>query len=227
MKCIIIDDEKTARMALAKLCETSGLLEVVAEFENPTLALPFINQNTVDLIFLDIHMPELKGSDFLKTMSTLPDVIMTTTDTSFALEAFEHNVIDYLVKPIDMPRFLKSMEKIKSSKKVQEEDIEAKSMFVNINSRLIKIDFEDIQFLESKGDYVQIKTDEKKHLVHVTLKKMEEKLPSSMFLKVHRSYIINLDKIIDIEDNSILIAEEIIPISRGNREALLTRLNTL
>ena len=142
MKCIIIDDEKTARMALTKLCETSGLLEVIGEFENPTLALPFINQNTIDLIFLDIHMPELKGSDFLKTMSTLPDVIMTTTDTSFALEAFEHNVIDYLVKPIDMPRFLKSVEKIKSSKKVNEGDTEATSMFVNINSRLIKIDFE-------------------------------------------------------------------------------------
>lgn len=229
MKCIIIDDEKTARMSLRKLCEMTGYLDVVAEFENPAEAFSTVQELDLDLIFLDIHMPELKGSEFLKTMSSLPDVIMTTTDTSFALEAFEYNVIDYLIKPIETARFLKAMEKVKATKaeKPTELDSNPNSIFVNINSRLVKLNFEDIQFIEAKGDYVQIKTRDKKHTVHITLKKIEEKMPSSNFMKVHRSFVVNLDKIVDIEDNSILIAEDIIPISRGNKEGLLNRLNMI
>lgn len=229
MKCIIIDDEKTARMSLRKLCEMTGYLDVVAEFENPAEAFSTVQELDLDLIFLDIHMPELKGSEFLKTMSSLPDVIMTTTDTSFALEAFEYNVIDYLIKPIETARFLKAIEKVKATKaeKPTELDSNPNSIFVNINSRLVKLNFEDIQFIEAKGDYVQIKTGDKKHTVHITLKKIEEKMPSSNFMKVHRSFVVNLDKIVDIEDNSILIAEDIIPISRGNKEGLLNRLNMI
>lgn len=229
MRCIIIDDEKTARLALRKLCEKMGYIEVLEEFENPTDAISFIQQEDIDLIFLDIHMPELKGSEFVKTMNSLPDVIMTTTDTSFALEAFEYNVIDYLVKPISMPRFLKTMEKLKAKKaeEIDTSETESTSIFVNINSRLVKLNFENILVLEAKGDYVQIKTTDKNHIVHSTMKKIEDRLPASKFMKVHRSYIINIDKIVDIEDNSILIAEEIIPISRGNKEALLDRLNML
>ncbi|MFV1884953.1 MAG: LytR/AlgR family response regulator transcription factor [Balneola sp.] len=227
MKCIIIDDEKTARMALRKLCERTGAIEIMNEFENPADALAFIHQNELDFIFLDIHMPELTGSEFVKSVSELPDVIMTTTDTSFALEAFEYNVIDYLIKPITMPRFLKAFEKLKAKKLETAEELKTDSIFVNINSRLVKLNFDDIQVIEAKGDYVQIKTEDKKYTVHITMKKIEEKLPGSAFLKVHRSYIINLNKIVDIEDNSILIAEEIIPISRGNKEALLSKLNML
>ncbi len=227
MKCIIIDDEKTARLALKKLCEKTGAIEVVNEFENPADALAFIHQNELDFIFLDIHMPELTGSEFVKSVSELPDVIMTTTDTSFALEAFEYNVIDYLIKPISMPRFLKAFDKLKAKKSENSEEIKTDSIFVNINSRLVKLNFDEIQIIEAKGDYVQIKTEDKKHTVHITMKKIEEKLPPATFLKVHRSYIINLNKIVDIEDNSILIAEEIIPISRGNKETLLSKLNML
>ncbi|MEQ9266121.1 MAG: LytTR family DNA-binding domain-containing protein [Balneolaceae bacterium] len=229
MKCIIIDDEKTARMALRKLCEMTGYLDVVAEFENPAEAFSTVQELDLDLIFLDIHMPELKGSEFLKTMTSLPDVIMTTTDTSFALEAFEYNVVDYLIKPIETARFLKAMEKVKASKAEKPAEVESNpnSIFVNINSRLVKLNFEDIQFIEAKGDYVQIKTGDKKYTVHITLKRIEEKMPSSNFMKVHRSFVVNLDKIVDIEDNSILIAEDIIPISRGNKEGLLNRLNMI
>lgn len=227
MKCIIIDDEKTARMALKKLCEKTGSIDVVNEFENPADALTFIYENEIDFIFLDIHMPELTGAEFVKSVSELPDVIMTTTDTSFALEAYEYNVIDYLVKPITLPRFLKALDKLKTKKTIPREKKESDSLFVNINSRLVKLSFADIQVIEAKGDYVQIKTSDKKHIVHTTLKKIEEKLPGSNFLRVHRSYIINLNKIVDIEDNSILIAEEIIPISRGNRDTLLGKLNML
>ncbi|MBO6524242.1 MAG: LytTR family transcriptional regulator DNA-binding domain-containing protein [Balneolaceae bacterium] len=227
MNCIIIDDEQTARMALKKLCEKTGSVKVLSEFENPADALSFIQNTDLDFIFLDIHMPELTGAEFVKSVSELPDVIMTTTDTSFALEAFEYNVIDYLVKPITMPRFLKALDKLKTKKSNSAEEVKADSIFVNINSRLVKLNFDDIQVIEAKGDYVQIKTEDKKHTVHITLKKIEEKLPGSVFLKVHRSYIINLNKIVDIEDNSILIAEEIIPISRGNKETLLSKLNML
>lgn len=227
MKCVIIDDEKTARLTLSKLCERVGDIEVLAEFENPADALTFLAENQIDLLFLDIHMPEIKGSEFVKSVSELPDVVMTTTDPSFALEAFQYNVVDYLVKPISLGRFLKTMDKIRSKNSEAPRIDEEKSIFVNINSRLVKLNFEDIQVIEAKGDYVQIKTEDKKYTVHNTLKKIEEKLPGSKFLKVHRSYIINLEKIVDIEDNSILIAEEIIPVSRANREVLLNKLNML
>ena len=226
MKCVIIDDEKTARLTLAKLCDRVGGLEVVGEFENPIDVIAFLKKEQVDLIFLDIHMPEFSGFDFLDSMQTLPAIIITTTDQHFALQAFEYSVVDYLLKPIELQRFIKAIDKVQSSSdEVAEKDEE--SIFVNINSRLIKLDFRDILLIEAKGDYIQIKTTDKKHLVHTTLKRIEEKLPPSVFIKVHRSYIVNLDKIVDIEDNSILIEEEIIPISRANKEALMKRLNMI
>lgn len=227
MKCVIIDDEKTARMAITKLCERIGGLEVVGEFESPVEVISFLNKEPVDLIFLDIHMPELSGFDFLDSVKTLPSIIMTTSDQNYALQAFEYNVSDYLLKPIELQRFIKAIEKVRASREGATNTAEEESIFVNINSRLIKLDFKEILLVEAKGDYVQIKTDDKKHLVHTTLKRIEEKLPSSTFIKVHRSFIVNLDRIVDIEDNSILIEEEIIPVSRANKESLMKRLNMI
>lgn len=235
MNCIIIDDDSTARLIVSKLCSQHSTLNVVDEFPNAIEAIKFLNANEVDLIFLDIHMPTFSGFDFIKTLKNPPRVILTTSDRDFALEAFEYpSVVDYLVKPIEQERFNKAVEKLdkfqltqptqKSSANPTEENRE---LYVNVDRRLVKINFSDINVIEAKGDYIRIKTDDKGHMVHSTLRKIEDKLPSDLFLKVHRSFIINLSKIIDIEDNTVLIKRDIIPVSRSKRAELMKRLNLL
>ncbi|KGO07942.1 LytR/AlgR family response regulator transcription factor [Dokdonia donghaensis] len=239
MNCIIVDDETAARTIVSHLCNQVDNLTVVDDFPNAMQAIKFLNKNEVDLIFLDIHMPDFTGFDFIDSLKNPPKIVLTTSDRDFAIEAFEYDcIVDYLVKPITLPRFLKAMQKVESFKapvvqkaapvvqEVKQEESE-KEMYVNIDRRLIKIVFDNIFLIEAKGDYVLIKTEGKNYTVHSTLKKIEEKLPDSLFLKVHRSYIINIKKIVDIEDNSVLIARDVIPISRSNRPELIKRLNLL
>ena len=220
MNCIIIDDDSAARLIVSRLCSKHPQLTVVEEFSNAIEAIKFLNAKDVDAIFLDIHMPTFSG--------------LTTSDRNYALEAFEYPcVVDYLVKPIEQDRFEKAVKKLEQfSFKVDvptssEASDETKELYVNVDRRLVKINFSDINVIEAKGDYIRIKTTDKSHIVHSTLKKIQEKLPADLFLKVHRSYIINLSKIIDIEDNSVLIKQDIIPVSRSNRSELMKRLNLL
>lgn len=239
MNCIIIDDEATARAIIMQLCSNVEALNVLEEFPNAIQAIKYLNQNEVDLIFLDIHMPDFTGFDFIETLKNPPRIILTTSDTKFAIQAFEYDcIVDYLVKPITPERFEKAIGKAtlagvpsiqKASKKnnTQPEQSGSKDLYVNIDRRLIKIDLPSIYLVEAKGDYIHIKTEDKNYTVHSTLKKIEEKLPNHLFLKVHRSYIINIEKIIDIEDNSVLIKKDVIPVSRSNRAELMKRLNLL
>lgn len=239
MNCIIIDDEETARMIIQQLCSQVDELNVIEDFPNAIQAIKFLNKEEVDLIFLDIHMPDFTGFDFIDTLKNPPKIILTTSDKNFALEAFEYDcIVDYLVKPITLPRFLKAIQKAESAttETVTEASTELPSnapsskeneLYINIDRRLIKINIPTINLIEAKGDYVLIKTEKQNYTVHSTLKKVEEKLPTDLFLKVHRSYIINIKKIIDIEDNSVLIAKDVIPVSRSNRPELMKRLNML
>lgn len=233
MKCIIIDDEATARVIITQLCSTIQGLEVVAEFPNALQAIKFLNQNEVDLIFLDIHMPDFTGFDFIDTIKNPPQIILTTSDANFAIQAFEYACItDYLVKPITPERFRKAFQKVedkpqKEVAKTEKNQDSTNDLYVNIDRRLIKINIDSIYLIEAKGDYIQVKTDDKNYTVHSTLKKIEDKLPPFLFLKVHRSFIINIKKIIDIEDNSVLIKKDVIPVSRSNRPELMKRLNLL
>lgn len=238
MNCIIVDDEATARVIVQQLCKGIDNLNVIEEFSNAMQAIKFLNQNEIDLIFLDIHMPDFTGFDFIQTLKNPPKVILTTSDKNLAIEAFEYDcIVDYLVKPIALPRFEKAMQKAekfnvpKNQAKEYTEKEEAKNeenqLYINIDRRLIKIDLPSIYLIEAKGDYILVKTDTKNYTVHSTLKKIEDKLPDDLFLKVHRSYVINIKKIIDIEDNSVLIAKDVIPVSRSNRPELMKRLNLL
>ncbi|MBG6130174.1 DNA-binding LytR/AlgR family response regulator [Aquimarina sp. EL_43] len=243
MNCIIIDDEETARMIIQQLCSQVDELNVIEDFPNAIQAIKFLNKEEVDLIFLDIHMPDFTGFDFIDTLKNPPKIILTTSDKNFALEAFEYEcIVDYLVKPITLPRFLKAIQKAESATTVTTTEASAETstelpsntssseeneLYINIDRRLIKINIPTINLIEAKGDYVLIKTEKQNYTVHSTLKKVEEKLPTDLFLKVHRSYIINIKKIIDIEDNSVLIAKDVIPVSRSNRPELMKRLNML
>jgi len=236
MNCIIIDDENTARAIINQLCTKVSNLNVVEEFSNAIQAIKYLNQNEVDLIFLDIHMPDFSGFDFIQTLKSPPKIILTTSDSKFAIDAFEYDcIVDYLVKPILLPRFEKAIQKAQSvSKKaktnINQDKVEQASgneLYVNIDRRLIKIDIPSIYLIEAKGDYILVKTEDKNYTVHSTLKKIEEKLPTNLFLKVHRSFIINVTKIVDIEDNSVLIKKDVIPVSRSSRPELMNRLNLL
>jgi two-component system, LytTR family, response regulator LytT len=237
MNCIIIDDEEMARAIIGRMISNHKELNLVQEFSNAMQAIKYLNQNEVDLIFLDIHMPDFTGFDFIQTIKNPPKVILVTSDKNFAIEAFEYEcIVDYLVKPISEERFQKAMVKAnttqiaasplsKEVKAVTEDN--ANEFYVNIDRRLIKIEFNLVTVVEAKGDYIHIKTEGKNYVVHSTLKKIEDKLPKDLFLKVHRSFIINTKKIIDIEDNSVLIAKDVIPVSRANRPELMKRLNLL
>nr|WP_315224665.1 LytTR family DNA-binding domain-containing protein [uncultured Flavobacterium sp.] len=235
MNCIIIDDEEMARAIIEKMIENTPQLNLLQEFSNAMNAIKYLNQNEVDLIFLDIHMPDFTGFDFIQTIKNPPKIILITSDKDFAIEAFEYKcIVDYLVKPISEDRFQKAIQKVNAiplspttiiSKNLGEDN--ANEFYINIDRRLIKIEFALVNIVEAKGDYIHIKTENKNYVVHSTLKKIEDKLPESLFLKVHRSFIINTKKIIDIEDNSVLIGKDVIPVSRANRPDLMKRLNLL
>jgi two-component system response regulator LytT len=233
MNCIIIDDEKMARVIIRTLCNQIDSLNILEEFTNAIGAIKYLNENTVDLILLDIHMPDFNGLDFIRSLKKPPKIILITSDSKFAIEAFEYDfLIDYLLKPLKLDRFKKAIDKAQ----VKELELVSKSastsvmendFYINIDRRLIKIDLPSIYLIEAKGDYIKIKTDTKDYLVHSTLKKIEEKLPGWLFLKIHRSFIINIKKIIDIEDNSVLIKKDVIPVSRSKRPELMKRLDLL
>ncbi|NHF58568.1 response regulator transcription factor [Flavobacteriaceae bacterium TP-CH-4] len=234
MNCIIIDDETAARAIVSQLCTQVPDLDVIEEFDNAIDAIKFLNQQNIDVVFLDIHMPGFTGVDFVQTLKNPPKIVLTTSDTNFAIEAYEYEaIVDYLVKPITMERFEKSVQKIKNttvrpaSKTGEATSDTGEDLYINIDRRLIKLKMNEIQLIEAKGDYIEVKTDTESYRVHNTLKKIKEKLPEKTFLQIHRSYIINFTKIIDIEDNSVLIEKNVVPISRSNRPELMRRLNLL
>ena len=236
MNCIIIDDEAAARAIVNQLCSKVSDLDVIEEFDNAIEAIKFLNHQDIDVVFLDIHMPGFSGVDFVQTLKNPPKIVMTTSDTEFAIAAYEYEaIVDYLVKPITSERFEKCLQKIKNSltQRPRTKTGEVSSsganedLYINIDRRLIKLKLNEIMVVEAKGDYIDIKTEKEDYRVHTTLKKIKEKLPEKLFLQIHRSYIINFTKIIDIEDNSVLIEKNVIPISRSNRPELMRRLNLL
>nr|WP_321413561.1 LytTR family DNA-binding domain-containing protein [uncultured Allomuricauda sp.] len=238
MNCIIVDDEAAARAIVSQLCSKAPELNVMDEFDSAIEAIKFLNEYKVDLIFLDIHMPGFTGIDFIQTLKNPPKIVMTTSDTDFAIASYEYEaIVDYLVKPITQERFLKCVEKVKNSKvpatqtsngtNGEQEGASGEDLYINIDRRLIKLKYAEILLIEAKGDYINIKTESKDYLVHTTLKKILDKLPGDKFLQIHRSYVINFKKIIDIEDNSVLIEKSVVPISRSNRPELMRRLNLL
>ena len=243
MKCIIIDDEIMARAIISELITSRTEHVVEAEFDSAIEAIKYLNKKKVDLIFLDIHMPDFNGFDFIDTLKHNVKIVLITSDKEFAITAFEYdNVIDYLVKPISEERFDKAIKKINSininninaanlipksnNKEKISEDFES-SFYINIGKRLIKIDTNSILYFQAKGDYVTIKTESNNYVMHNTLKKIENKLPAGMFFKSHRSYLINTKKIIDIEENTVLIGKDVVPVSRRNRPQLMKSLKLL
>ena len=231
MKCIIVDDNTMARMALKQLVNQVPSLELVAECSDATEALDAINSQQIDVLLLDIEMPGMTGIDLIKKLgNTKPLIIFTTGKKDYAAEAFELNVVDYLVKPIVLQRFKQAIEKAQEVLDSNKQEVKVEEqgfVFVKDNGILKRISIDDILFLEAMGDYVKVHTPQKFHVVHATLKSIEEKLPASKFLRVHRSYIVAINKIDYIQEGTISIGKTTIPVADTHKSNLNKRLNLL
>lgn len=224
MKCIIIDDEPLAHNIIKAYCEKLEMVEVSAAFHNALDALPWLNEHTVDLIFLDINMPVLKGLDFLRTLRKPPMVIITSAYQEYALESYDLEVVDYLLKPFDFSRFLKAVNKASSLKKLLCEKHEvsppakhrasSESMFVKSDKKMHQVQMASILYLESAGSYVKIHLEDKTIMVLERLAHFEKTLDSKQFIRVHKSFIIAVDKIDLIEGNLVQIGDRRIPVGQ-------------
>ena len=235
MNCVVVDDEELPGKILEQLIVQEPSLNLLQIFTDPIEALKYINsgEEEIDIIFLDIMMPKFTGFDLIQAIKPTSHIILISSDKNYALKAFEFpKVADYLLKPIKKERFLKAISKVSARSNNLKKTEEASSnkedeLYINTDKRLVKVNIPDINSIEAKGNFIYIRTLSENYMVYSSLKKIEEKLPSSSFLRVHRSYIINFRKIIDIQDNSILINNELIPISRRYKPQLLDRLNLL
>ncbi|HEY1194681.1 response regulator transcription factor [Flavobacterium sp.] len=227
-KCIIVDDEPAAHYVLANYIKQNPQLELVFQGYNGIEAMNYLRENTVDLMFLDINMPEISGMELLKILPTHPKTILTTAYSEFALESYDYGVIDYLLKPIYFPRFLKAIDRFfatENVRKVEEEIIH--SVSVKVDGYFIEIELEQLLFAQSFGNYVKLHTTKRTYLASITTTEFEKCLPEKSFMRVHKSYIVALDKIDATEKDFIVIKNERIPIGITYRRELTDRLKKL
>jgi len=232
LNCIIIDDEPLSRKGLKEYINDIDFLNLVGEYDNPLKATVDIKDKNVQLLFLDIQMPKISGIEFFKSLHHAPPVIFTTAFPQYALDGFDLNALDYLVKPISFDRFFKAALKAKEYYEVREKNQSESSLqknnekyfFIKADNKLIKIFFEDILFVEALQNYVTIHTKDRKYITYLTFKSVEEYLRSDEFIKCHKSFIVAESKVSSIDGNEIIIGSHRIPISRNAKEESLSKL---
>lgn len=229
IRCLVIEDEPLAQNVLKKYIGDLPSLELVAVCNDALEAQGIVQSKNIQLIFLDINLPKLSGINFLKTLPQQPAVIFTTAYPEFAVEGFELDAIDYLLKPFSFERFLKSVNKA-SAKAIPvinaaaEEKNTGDFIFLKADKKVYKIDLEDILYAEATGDYAKVVTKERHYITNITLKKLLEELPSNGFIRVHKSYIISASKIKFFEGNYVKVGNTDIPIGAAYREEIFARL---
>ena len=234
MNCIIIEDQLPAQRILKKYIDDTKSLNLLGTFTDAIEAIDILNTEKVDLLFLDIHLPKLSGIDFLKTLSNPPKTILTTAFTDYALESYELNVVDYLLKPFSFQRFIKAIakannisEKISKVEISEASEIPSTAIFIKSGYEHIRIEIENILYIKSDADYIEIHLKDKKHLSADSLSSWEERLPSKDFARIHKSYIINTKKIIKISGNQVYLKENItVPIGRAYKNDFTERFLT-
>lgn len=226
--CAIVEDELVSLSMIEGLIERSKLLNIKGSFSSSTKAIEWLSVNRVDLLFLDVEMPDVSGLDLLKVIPYRPDVIIVTGNPGYAINAFDVAVTDFLLKPVtDYNRFLSAVTKVLAGRTQVDQKLEKEYLFIKTDSLLQRISHKDIFWIEASGDYIKIMTVEKLHVVHSTLKNIEEKLPANLFQRVHRSYIINLERVTNIDPNNVEVNKKIIPISGTYKEELMRKINVL
>ncbi len=231
INCILIDDEPLARAGLEEYIADIDFLNLLGTFANPLAATEILATGNVQLLFLDIQMPRITGLEFFKTLKNPPPVIFTTAYPQYALDGFEVNALDYLVKPISFDRFLKAALKAKEFYEVRQVNRTENGtgdagsyFFIKADNKLVKIFYEDILFIEALQNYVNIHTAGKKYMSYLTFRSVEEYLPAGRFIKVHKSFIIAAARVDSIDGNEIRMGEYRIPISRGLKDEVTEKL---
>lgn len=232
ISCVIVEDDLVAQKVLEVLVRKTAYLDLRRCFDDPIEASTYLQNEKADLIFLDIEMPGINGLQLIDLIDYKPAVIVVSGKEDYALKAFEHNVCDYLLKPLeDYPRFLKAVMKAREYQEARHGRFKLASkvgpLFVKVDSLLHSIDLNSVLWIEAYGDYVKINTDQKMLMVLSTLKAIESKLPETRFVRVHRSYIVNVKRIENIDPSNLQIRDKIIPISANHRDGLLNKINLL
>jgi len=231
VRVIIIDDEPIARDVVKSYIKQINSLELVGEFENAIDSHVFIKSNPVDLIFLDIKMPELSGIEFLRTINNPPSVIITTAYREYALEGYELQIVDYLLKPISFKRFMKAVDhffdiiQIQTSNAQQIEDDQPSYLYIRDNRKINKCLVNDVFYIESRGEYIRYYTRDNKYMTKGSLRKLENELPDKIFIRIHNSYIIATAHVTAFSNGFVEIAGETLPISRKYRDEVMSRLH--
>jgi DNA-binding LytR/AlgR family response regulator len=230
IKVLVIDDEPLAQDIIRKYADDLKNIEIKGYCNDALEAIQVLNTQTIDLLILDINMPKLSGIEFLKTIERPPLVILTTAYTEYALEGYELNIVDYLVKPFSLSRFIKSIqkaEKLLLLMKTQTTSIIADSVFIKSNKKSIQVKFNDIVYIEGLGDYINIYTEKTHWVTNISMKKMEELLPIDQFIRIHKSNIVNLKKIIAIDGNMVEIGNKKLAIGNNYRVDFFAQINKL
>ena len=231
MNCIIVDDDSFVRKITEEFVRKTESLTLLHSLSSAIEAINVLNMNeNIDLIFLDIEMPEMTGIDFLNALSTLPQVIIISSKDKYAIHAFEYDVTDYLLKPFLYSRFCKAVNKAFERQDKSRLHTKGDVIFIKHRSSLVKLKYTDILWVEAMENYVLINTFNEKYTIHFTMRSIEDKLPLKLFLRVHRSFIVNVSSISSIEDNLIQIrthdkARSDIPIGKSYKDQLLKALN--
>ncbi len=231
IRCVLIDDEPLARRGLKEYIDDTPFLQLEAEFDSPLKAAAWLETGQADLLFLDIEMPKISGLQLMKMLPSSPPVIFTTAYPQYALDGFELNALDYLVKPISFDRFLKAAHRAKELTELRRLNAQEAAQpqtepffFIKADNKLVKLFFDDVLFVEALQNYVAVHTKTKKYITYLTFKSIEDFLPAASFIKTHKSFIVSVNKIDNIEGNIIRIGEHLIPISRTAKDEVLEKL---
>jgi DNA-binding LytR/AlgR family response regulator len=230
LRCLVVDDDPLSIQVVENCIASTPFLTSVGSCESAVAAAEVLRQQTVDLLFLDVEMPLMSGIDLLSTLQNPPPVVLITSSKQYAVEAFEYDVVDYLVKPVSYARFLKAAQRaleLHQAHPSVEPNIPAGAdfTFMKVDTKLVKVLFNEVRYVEALGDYVHIVTGQSKLIVYSTMKAVEEKFPDSLFVRVHRSFIVNIKQVQSIEDNTIIIDNKHIPIGQTYMREVFQRLN--
>ncbi|MEP2770682.1 MAG: LytTR family DNA-binding domain-containing protein [Fulvivirga sp.] len=222
MKCIAVDDDALFLTILSGFINKTESLELLESFESAVDAYNFLQKNSVDLIFLDVEMPQMSGIELIESLENQPQIIMVSSEQKYVIDAFNLNVAAYLLKPLDnYSKFLSAVKKAEETMHSRK-----RSMFVKEEHKLVRIHLEDIKFIEAFGDYVKLHTAERFHITYTSMKELLNKLPSGEFVQVHRSYIVALDHVAEVDGNMLKVGDKSIPMSRGKRDIVLQKLQS-
>jgi len=234
LRCLVVDDDPLSVQVVLNCIANTPFLTSEGSFTNPVEAAEALRTRPVDLLFLDVEMPLLSGIDLLRTLQHPPLVVLITSSKDYAVQAFEQAVVDYLVKPVSYPRFLQAAQKaLKMAQRppsagadaIEAPAPDADFTFVKVDSKLVRVAFDDVRYVEALGDYVHIVTGQSKLIVYSTMKAVEEKFPASRFVRVHRSFIVNVNHIQALEDNAVVVEKKHISVGQTYLRDVLQRLN--